>query len=226
MTTLTVEKSLRELAQEIAQALGSDWKVSTSLMRKMRKTANLGAAGLHASWCPARNTIAMQYYSLLLNVSIHFFEEDILKKLSFVVFIRFVLASVVAMLLSCTSFAQTQTDTTCTSTDVGVNVKTNCTSETKEKPRPLAALDRRGPVDWDKIRAGNIARADARRAQKQEVIDIVYCRQNPSGSITSPEKTEVSCADVISHAAAKCIAEPKSKTCKNLAAIDKRNKQK
>lgn len=126
--------------------------------------------------------------------------------------------------------AQTQTNTDCTSTNVGTTVSTNCTSKTESTAGPATSAAKaieqhRSTVDWDKIREGNIARAEAKRAQKQEVIDIVYCRQNPTGHIEHPGKPDTSCSDVVSYAQARCTAEPKSKTCKDLAAID-RKKQK
>jgi hypothetical protein len=140
---------------------------------------------------------------------------------------RFVLALVTTLLtLSCR--VQAQTSTTCTSTENLGTVKTDCTSKPEQSTSAAAsvtkAIDQHRSVDWDKINAGNIARAEARQAQKQEVIDIVYCRQNPNSSLKPAGKPDVSCTDVLAYAQAKCTAEPKSKTCKSLAAIDKRNK--
>jgi hypothetical protein len=119
---------------------------------------------------------------------------------------------------------QAQTDTSCTSTNIGTTVKTDCSSKTESTVDPITQASR-GSVDWDRVRAGNMARAEARQAQKQEVIDIVYCRQNPTSSLKPAGKPEVSCTEVLAYAQAKCTAEPKSKTCKSLAAIDRKNKK-
>lgn len=137
---------------------------------------------------------------------------------------RLVLAVIATVLPMLSCLAQTKTD--CTSTKIGDTVHTDCSSKTESNVDPVtkALNEHRSTVDWDKIRAGNIARAEAKQAQKQEVIDIVYCRQNPMSHISHPDKPDTNCSDVVSYAQAKCTAEPKSKTCKSLASIDRKIK--
>ena len=129
-------------------------------------------------------------------------------------------------LIAVSAFAQqTTTDTNC-------NVdgqQLNCTSTTTTPPPPSGgALD-----GFNKAMAANRERADANRAlraqqdqqakadaelkQAQEnraIVNIVYCRQNAKGSVTTRDGQIRSCPDELAYTKAECTVSPGIDLCK------------
>jgi hypothetical protein len=144
-------------------------------------------------------------------------------------FVRSVLVLVGAALMGSVMMAQT-TNTNCTATSAGPNTTdVNCTSNTTTYgPTPAQAAVQ---VEQQKELNDNMAKTGAalgnliamKRAQhaqeKSDLVAVVYCRQNPTGSWTFSEKSPTPCPTLEKNLAAYCTVNSKNHLCKDIAKL-------
>src|ERR1700691_271019 len=130
------------------------------------------------------------------------------------------------LLIAGSAFAQQST----TNTDCNINgQQVNCKSTTTTSPPPSsgaltgvnkAMADNRERADANRaLRAQQAqqAKADAELKHAQEnraVVNIVYCRQNVTGSVTTGDGQVKSCTDELAYAKAECTVNPAIDLCK------------
>lgn len=133
----------------------------------------------------------------------------------------------VAIVLSASAAsAQTQTETNCTtSPDYGVGRTTNCTStSTPTGPTPSQVEQQKQLNDSAAQLGGAIGMAIARkRAQheqeKNDLMAVVFCRQNPTGSWTFANKPPTPCSTLERNVVAYCSVNAKTPICKDVAKL-------
>jgi hypothetical protein len=117
-----------------------------------------------------------------------------------------------------------------TNTDCNVNgQQVNCTSTTTTPPPPsggaLEGFNKAMAADRERADADRAlraqqaqqAKADAELKQAQEnraVVNVVYCRQNATGSVTTGDGQVKSCTDELAYARAECSVNPAIDLCK------------
>jgi len=130
------------------------------------------------------------------------------------------------LLIAGSAFAQQST----TNTDCNINgQQVNCKSTTTTSPPPSsgaltgvnkAMADNRERADANRaLRAQQAqqAKADAELKHAQEnraMVNIVYCRQNVTGSVTTGDGQVKSCTDELAYAKAECTVNPAIDLCK------------
>ena len=133
-------------------------------------------------------------------------------------------AVIAFFLIAVSAFAQQSR----TNTDCDINgQQVNCTSTTTTPPPPNS-----GALALSRALAGNRERADAsalraQQAQQAEaaaelkqaeenraVVNVVYCRQNATGSVTTDDGQVKSCPDELAYARAECGVNPAMDFCK------------
>lgn len=113
---------------------------------------------------------------------------------------------------------QSTTKTDCDVSDHSIN----CTSKTT--PPPPTFLDQLHKTTADlrarqaqAQEANRIRQADAEAKQaleNQAEVNMVYCKQNPSGSVTTSEGKDRSCTDELAYEKAFCVVNPEADRCK------------
>lgn len=116
-------------------------------------------------------------------------------------------------------------------TDTNCNVngqQVNCTSNTTTNiPPPDPWANTLSNINnMNKNMAANRERAEARRAQARAdaeakhalenhaEVNMVYCKQNPSGSVTTTDGKDRSCADELAYEKAFCVVNPEADRCR------------
>jgi hypothetical protein len=129
-----------------------------------------------------------------------------------------------------TAQAQTTTNTDCTATSTGTNsANVNCTSTSNTPPSAadnaaaMAQAQKNGEEMGHAIGAPIgllIARKRAEHQQeKNDLVAVVYCRQNPTGNWTFPNKAPTPCATLGKNVVAYCTVNPKTGFCKDVAKL-------
>jgi hypothetical protein len=133
----------------------------------------------------------------------------------------------IMVLLLCAAPAFGQQGTT-TKTDCDVNDHSiNCTSKTTAPPPTF--LDQLHKTTAD-LRARQAQAQETNRARQAEAktkqalenyaeVNMVYCKQNPSGSVTTSEGKDRPCADELAYEKAFCVVNPAADRC-NLPASE------
>jgi hypothetical protein len=129
-------------------------------------------------------------------------------------------------LIAVSAFAQQST----TNTDCNINgQQVNCTSTTTTPTPPTGGA----VAGFNKAMAANRERADANRASRSQqaqqakadaglrqaqenraVVNIIYCRQNATGSVTTGDGQVKSCIDELAYARAECMVNTAMDLCK------------
>jgi hypothetical protein len=120
--------------------------------------------------------------------------------------------------------AQTNTDTHCTSYD---STSMNCTStSTTTQTGPTAAqVEQQKELNENMAKTGGalgsiIAMKRAQHAEeKSELTAVTFCRQNPYGTWTFPNKSPMPCATLEKNAIAYCSVNPNKHICKDIAKL-------
>ena len=122
--------------------------------------------------------------------------------------------------------AQTQTDTNCnTSPDYGAGRTTNCTSTTTPTGPTAAQVEQQKQLNQSAANFGAAlgALAARKRAQhqqeKSDLTAVVFCRQNPNGNWTFPNKAPMPCATFEKNVIAYCTVNAKTPICKDVAKL-------
>ncbi|HEY0703112.1 MAG TPA: hypothetical protein VGD60_10120 [Candidatus Acidoferrales bacterium] len=134
--------------------------------------------------------------------------------------------AIALLLIADATFCQQNT----TNTDCEVNGQhVNCTSTTTNSTPPgggaLAGVNKamaanRERVDANRARRAQLAQqsnanADLKQAEENRVlVNIVYCRQNATGSVTAGDGQVKSCPDELAYAKAGCAVMPAMDLCK------------
>jgi hypothetical protein len=125
------------------------------------------------------------------------------------------------LLLSAAFVSQAQTTRTdCSTANYGSTGSIDCTSTTAQPPAPGAATSVANSVhNGMPGLAGAIAQRHAANAQeKNDLTTVVYCRQNPSASI-SPNGKDIACERVLAYTVSYCTVHAKEKLCKEVAKL-------
>jgi hypothetical protein len=124
-----------------------------------------------------------------------------------------------------TAFAQT-TNTNCTATSAGgSSTDVNCTSTTTPTGPTPAQVEQQKELNENMSKIGAslgaiVAQKRARHAQeKNDLVAVVYCRQNPTGSWTFSGKAPMPCPIVEKNLVAYCTVNSKTALCKDVAKL-------
>lgn len=152
------------------------------------------------------------------------------------------LIAVITLMVAIPAFGQT-TETRCTSYDPN---SINCTSTTTPPPVPpapppnvlddlnkslAAARERRAAQQAQQAlqaQQNQQARLAANQRQAQElnaILHVIYCRQNPAGSVVTNAGVTKSCADELAYVSAACATSPDWEVCKLPASVEAMQKQ-
>jgi len=129
-------------------------------------------------------------------------------------------------LIAMSAFAQQST----TNTDCNINgQQVNCTSTTTTPPPPtggaLAGVNKALADSRERADANRVLRAQQDQASKaasemkqtqenRAVVNIVYCRQNPTGNVTTGNGQVRSCPDELAYAKTECTINTDLDLCK------------
>src|SRR5208283_6042616 len=144
-------------------------------------------------------------------------------------FKRIAQAPLVAILLASAAYAQT-TNTNCTATSMGTSsTDINCSSTTTQVgPTPAEAavqVEQQKELNENMSKMGAsigalIAQKRAQHSQeKSDLTAVVYCRQNPTGNWTFPNKAPMPCATLERNVVAYCTVNAKTPICKDVAKL-------
>jgi hypothetical protein len=120
---------------------------------------------------------------------------------------------------------QGTTHTDCNVSGSGQSI--DCTSKTDVPPPSPADVSNKNMADWRARQAQAQAANRARRAdaeakqtlENQAEVNMVYCKQNPAGSVTTSEGKDRSCADELAYEKAFCVVNSAADRC-NLPASE------
>ncbi len=126
------------------------------------------------------------------------------------------------ILMASAASAQSTTDTTCTAAD-GSTI--NCTSTTTPTGPTAAQVEQQKEMNENASKMGAalgsiIAQKRAQHAQeKNDLTAVTFCRQNPAGNWTFPNKAPIPCATLERNVVAYCTVNAKTPICKDVAKL-------
>ena len=146
----------------------------------------------------------------------------------------------IALIAAIPAFGQSKTETRCTSYDPN---SLNCTSTTTPPPAPppnfvddlnrslAAARDRRAAqqaqqaLQAQQNQQARIAVYDKQALDLNVMLHVLYCWQNPTGSVVTNAGVTKSCPDELAHVSATCATSPDWEVCKLPSSIEAMQKQ-
>jgi hypothetical protein len=126
------------------------------------------------------------------------------------------------ILMASAASAQSTTDTTCTAAG-GSTI--NCTSTTTPTGPTAAQVEQQKEMNENASKMGAalgsiIAQKRAQHAQeKNDLTAVTFCRQNPAGNWTFPNKAPIPCATLERNVVAYCTVNAKTPICKDVAKL-------
>jgi hypothetical protein len=132
------------------------------------------------------------------------------------------LVLVFVMSMVSTAKAQTQTDTNCTTAG---SSSINCTSTTSPTGPTAAQVEQQKEMNENASKMGAalgsiVAQKRAQHAQeKNDLTAVTFCRQNPAGNWTFPNKAPMPCATLERNVVAYCTVNAKKPICQDVAKL-------
>ena len=138
---------------------------------------------------------------------------------------RATLALGFGLLISSLASAQSQTNTNTNCNAYGSSIDCTSTSTTTQTGPTAAQVEQQKEMNENAAKTGAalgtiIAAKRAQHAQeKNDLTAVVFCRQNPSGTWTFPNKAPMSCETLGRNVVAYCTVNAKTPICKDVAKL-------
>jgi hypothetical protein len=138
-------------------------------------------------------------------------------------FMKLALALILGFLTASTASAQSQTSTNTNCNAYGSSIDCTSTSTTTQTGPTAAQVEQQRQMNENAAKTGAalgsiIAMKRAQHTEeKNELTAVTFCRQNPAGTWTFPNKTPTPCANLERNVVAYCSVNAKKSICKDVA---------
>ena len=139
--------------------------------------------------------------------------------------VKFALALTLGLLVASVASAQSQTNTNTNCNAYGSSIDCTSTSTTTQSGPTAAQVEQQKEMNENAAKTGAalgsiIAMKRAQHAEeKNELTAVTFCRQNPAGTWTFPNKAPMPCTTLEKNAVAYCTVNSKKSICKDIAKL-------